>query len=161
MGFVRSVLTVGVLTLTMMGTSVASDLKFAFANAIAEFEGANIPGSVADRNKNPGNLKLAGQTGAVGEDEQGHAIFPDRTTGYIALINQLDLARDNRSAVYNRDDTIESFFQKYAEGNQEAYSQFVASRLGVSPLSKIGDVLGPRNVKKKGKRLRNRLIQGK
>jgi hypothetical protein len=41
----------------------------------------------ADRNNNPGNIKFgafAKSMGATGADEQGHAIFPDRETGFKA-----------------------------------------------------------------------------
>jgi hypothetical protein len=40
-----------------------------------------------DRNNNPGNIKygpFAREHGATGRDEQGHAIFPDRETGFRA-----------------------------------------------------------------------------
>jgi hypothetical protein len=41
----------------------------------------------ADRNNNPGNIKFgefAKRMGATGADDQGHAIFPDRETGFKA-----------------------------------------------------------------------------
>ena len=55
-----------------------------WANAIAQFEGYNTASSAAARNHNPGNLKFAGQAGAIGQDSRGFAIFPDDITGFQA-----------------------------------------------------------------------------
>ena len=44
------------------------------ANAIANFEGFNVSGSVAQRNNNPGNLMYAGQAGAS-QGANGFAVF--------------------------------------------------------------------------------------
>lgn len=47
-----------------------------------------FPNSVAWRNKNPGNIKFgkfAKSMGAIGKDEQGHAIFTSARKGRIAL----------------------------------------------------------------------------
>src|SRR3990167_9772881 len=57
-----------------------------FADAIAEFEGYNKPGSLARRNRNPGNLKWAGQPGVIGIDKHGHAIFKTHELGRLALV---------------------------------------------------------------------------
>jgi hypothetical protein len=50
------------------------------------------PGTRADRNNNPGNIKygeFAKAQGATGADREGFAIFPDRETGYKAAENLL------------------------------------------------------------------------
>jgi hypothetical protein len=102
------------------------------ALAIMNFEGY-YPGSLSVKNNNPGNLKYAGQSGAVGQDSQGHAIFNTFEDGWNALINQLKMAFYNTSKVYNSGMTLYQFFQRYAEGNQEAYARYVASQIGVPP----------------------------
>lgn len=102
------------------------------AKAIMDFEGWDI-NSVSVRNNNPGNLKNVGQAGAIGTDSQGHAIFDSFELGWNALINQLKLAFDNRSAVYKSTDTLYDFFGKYAEANSKPYAEYVARQLGVNP----------------------------
>ena len=107
------------------------------ANAIKSFEGW-YEGSRSWRNNNPGNLKFAGQAGAVGQDETGHAVFATYEDGWAALIRQLRLAFYGGSRVYGLQDTLYTFFSKYAEGNSKQYAEFVAGRLGVSPGIPIG-----------------------
>jgi len=109
------------------------------AQAIKEFEGWR-PGSVSYRNNNPGNLKLAGQPGAIGADNQGHAIFATYDDGWTALINQLRAAFGGWSHVYNPGMSIAEFFQKYAEGNQASYALYVSNALGVSPDTKLSEL---------------------
>jgi hypothetical protein len=114
---------------------MASDFITSWASAIASFEGFNTPGSVAARNNNPGNLKFAGQSGAVGPDPNGFAIFPDPSTGWSALYNQLQK--------YVQDFPGYSILQmmgKYlgqptptvdSQGNAYNYATFVSNQLGV------------------------------
>lgn len=99
------------------------------ANAIGKMEGANIAGSVASRNNNPGNLRYVGQTGAIGQDSGGFAIFPDLSTGQAALNAQINLDA-------NRGLTLSQFIAKYAppnENNTSNYLNFVSSQTGVDP----------------------------
>lgn len=102
------------------------------AEAIKTFEGWFV-GSRSYRNNNPGNLKLAGQPGAIGQDEQGHAIFDTYDSGWAALIRQIEGAFYGTSHVYSPDDNLFSFFSKYAEGNSLQYAQYVAGQLGIDP----------------------------
>lgn len=114
-----------------------------WASAIAQFEGG-APGSVASRNHNPGNLKFAGQPGAVGADSRGFAIFADDATGYQALSNQL--------AKYVRDypnDSILDITAHYlgqfsptvnAQGDAFTYAAFVAGNLGVPISTTLGQL---------------------
>ena len=64
-------------------------LTDSLAQAIARFEGFFTAGSVAARNNNPGNLRSG--VGQIGTDPNGYAIFPDQTTGFQALSNQIQL----------------------------------------------------------------------
>ena len=111
----------------------------AMAEGIKAFEGW-YPGSRSYRNNNPGNLKYAGQAGAIGQDESGHAIFESYEAGLNALLRQLRLAFYGGSRVYSLQDTIYSFFSKYAEANSGEYARFVADKLGVDPGSKLQDL---------------------
>lgn len=104
------------------------------ARAIMEFEGY-FPGSLSQRNNNPGNLIYAGQTGAIGKDDRGFAIFEDFAAGWNALVNQLKLAFENKSRFYNSSMTLLDFFRSYAPrrtDNPVAYAAYVAGRLGVT-----------------------------
>lgn len=99
------------------------------ANAIGKMEGANVPGSVAARNNNPGNLRYVGQTGAIGQDAQGFAVFPDLSTGQAALNAQINLDS-------SRGLTLGQFIAKYAppsENNTSNYLSFVSQQTGVDP----------------------------
>jgi hypothetical protein len=110
------------------------------ALAIQTFEGWS-EGSVSQKNNNPGNLKFAGQPGAISKDNQGHAIFDSYASGWSALLNQIRIAVDGTSRVYNPDMTFYQFFDKYAEANRLEYAKFVAERLNVSPNDTLRDTL--------------------
>jgi hypothetical protein len=111
------------------------DFISTWADAIARFEGFYTAGSRPQRNHNPGDLKFAGQSGAVGQDSAGFAIFPDDATGFQALYNQLNkYVRDfpgysllQIMAHYLGQSTATSD----AQGNAFAYAGSVADALGV------------------------------
>jgi hypothetical protein len=99
------------------------------ASAMAQMEGANVSGSLAQRNNNPGNLKYAGQTGAIGQDANGFAIFDSLASGQAALVNQLNLYAD-------RGLTLSQALNIYAppsENDTNNYVSFVSSQTGVDP----------------------------
>jgi hypothetical protein len=111
------------------------------AQTIQQVEGWT-PGSVSQRNNNPGNLKCAGQPGLVGCDSSNFAIFPDYATGYQALENQISLDA-------SRGLTIAQFTQKYAPAsdanNPSSYAATIANAAGVTvndPLSAALDLSG-------------------
>jgi len=104
------------------------------ANTIQTVEGW-FPGSVSYTNNNPGNLTCANQTGMIGCSSSGFAIFPDYSTGYQALENQISLDA-------SRGESILQFTNKYApasDGNDpSSYAQTIAGATGLSvndPLS--------------------------
>jgi hypothetical protein len=111
------------------------------AQAIKTFEGWT-PGSRSYRNNNPGNLKYAGQAGATGQDDQGHAIFDSYASGWNALIRQLKLAFYGGSSVYSPSMSLYAFFQKYAEGNSLQYAEYVAGQIGASAEATLQSLLG-------------------
>jgi hypothetical protein len=119
-----------------------ADFISTWAAAIAQFEGFNASGSRPARNNNPGDLKFAGQPGAVGTDPAGFAIFPDPGTGWTALYNQLNAYVSNFPgysilqimAHYLGQSTATSD----AQGNAYTYANFVASALGVDVSATLG-----------------------
>lgn len=101
----------------------------ALALAIQQQEGY-YPGSRSWTNNNPGNLMYAGQVGSTGPDAQGFATFPDYSTGFQALINQVTLDA-------SRGLSVSQFTAKYApaaSGNDPAaYARNISAALGLSP----------------------------
>lgn len=103
------------------------------AEAIGRMEGILVPGSLANRNNNPGNLKYVGQAGATGSDGNGFAIFPSMASGQAALDSQIALDS-------GRGLTLSQFISKYAPPNENdtsSYLSFVSSQTGIAP----GDLL--------------------
>ena len=123
-----------------------------FASAIQSFEGW-WPGSVSYRNQNPGNIKFANQSKAIGKDKQGHAIFASYKDGWDALIYQLKIiANGTSNAFTNRarsdfgikncgDLNIFQFCSIYAEKNYANYATSIATKLGVPQSTKIKTLL--------------------
>ena len=128
------------------------------ASAIAQFEGFNTAGTVAQRNNNPGNLRSG--PGQIGTDANGYAIFPDVATGQAALANQINLN-------ISRGLTLDQFFAGgggypgYAPSgdanNPAAYAAFVSQQTGIPesvPLNQLpsgtpdtsGPFVGPPDV---------------
>jgi hypothetical protein len=125
----------GWLRLSGLG-DIVSDL----ASAIARFEGYNLAGSVAQRNNNPGNLRAG--VGQVGTDASGYAIFPDASTGWAALQNQvsLNISRGlSLNEFFAGKPGVYSGYAPAADANQPyQYAGTVAGWLGISasvPLS--------------------------
>jgi hypothetical protein len=112
------------------------------AQAIAQFEGFNSPGSIAARNNNPGNLRSWGSNPVVG----GFASFPTPEAGWAALESQVQTN-------INRGLTLNEFFggkpgvyggyAPAADSNQPAtYASTVASWLGIPADATLADVIG-------------------
>jgi hypothetical protein len=140
---------IGALIIMVKGKAILSGAAGAvidaMAAAIQNFEGW-YSGSRSYRNNNPGNLRWSNPdtipwAGAVGLDDADHVVFDSYESGLAALKHQLSLAFSNQSSVYSTSDTLYSFFQKYAEGNQGSYAESVAAALGVSPNSTLGSLL--------------------
>jgi hypothetical protein len=105
------------------------------ANAMAQMEGANVSGSLAQRNNNPGNLKFANQAGAIGQDANGFAIFDSLADGQAALLNQLNLYAD-------RGMTLSQAINTYAPSNENDtnnYLNFVSQQTGIDPNAQLAD----------------------
>jgi hypothetical protein len=126
--------------IVLMGRRLVAPAVETMARAIMNFEGWHA-GSRSERNNNPGNLKFAGQPGAIGQDDGGHAIFNSFESGWNALIRQLEAAFHGQSAVYSPEDSLYEFFAKYSEANSEPYAEFVAQALGVTPETTLRQIL--------------------
>jgi hypothetical protein len=93
-------------------------------------------GDLSWRNNNPGNLHygdFAIADGAIGQDANGFAIFPDAETGEQAL-------RGLVSGSYGND-SINAMMSAYApsfENNTSAYQSFLAKSVGVPGTTVIG-----------------------
>jgi len=121
----------------------------AWAGAIATFEGFYSAGSRPARNHNPGDLKFAGQNGAIGQDAGGFAIFPDDPTGWTALDNQLQLYV-NEFPGYSLYQIMEHYLgqnitasggETTSQGNSTTYAASVAAALGVDPSTSLSDLV--------------------
>lgn len=122
----------------------------AIDQAIANFEGFGTPGTLAQRNNNPGNLMYGsfatshGASGAVASPGGILAVFPDATTGAAAedaLVSQYA----------NQGYTIQGLINAWAPGtapgntpqSTQNYVNNVASIVGVpasTPLSQVAGV---------------------
>ena len=122
------------------------------AAAIQSFEGW-YKGSVSYKNNNPGNLKWAGQSKAIGKDNQGHARFATYKDGWDALIYQLKIiANGTSNAFTNRarsdfgikncgDLNIFQFCSIFAEANTAQYATHIATKLGISQSTQLKTLL--------------------
>lgn len=110
------------------------------ATAIATFEGFFKPGSVAQRNNNPGNIRSWGSAPQAG----GYAVFDSADAGWAALKRQIALN-------VGRGLTLREFFagkpgvyagySPAADANDpNGYAQWVAARLGISVDAPLADV---------------------
>lgn len=110
-------------------------LTDSLANAIAQFEGYNKAGSVAQRNNNPGNLRSG--PGQIGTDANGYAIFPDANTGFAALDNQINLNVSRGLSLQTFIGGQPGVYPGYApsadNNNVSNYVNFLSSQLGIDP----------------------------
>jgi hypothetical protein len=117
-----------------------SPLVLAIAQAIVQKEGFNTPGTIAQRQNNPGNLRSWGSNPIV----SGYAKFATVQDGWNALYSQIQTN-------IGRNLTLNEFFagkpgvyagySPSADNNQPvAYAAFVGSQVGIpvdTPLSQI------------------------
>jgi hypothetical protein len=107
------------------------------AQAIAQAEGFNAPGSLPQRCNNPGDLEM-GDVGC-GVD-QGKTIFPNEQAGWTALENQVDLMLTGKSHVYKPNMTLLTVADLYTGGDMApAWAQIVAHKLGISVVNTLSE----------------------
>jgi len=100
-------------------------------------------GPLSVQNNNPGNLRLAGQPGAV-EGEGGFAAFASPGQGLRALTRQVVLGTQTR------DMSLEDFLNKYAppsENETNKYISFVERQTGLDAKGKVPESRVPQLVR--------------
>src|SRR5271169_2447836 len=138
---------VALLVLTTITCTAQNSATVSVARAIARQEGFFMPGTIPNRNCNPGDLKVGmGQhyLGQIGTDRFRHAIFPKRNhcaAGWAALYQQIEKIADRTSAHYTPEMTIQQVGHKYA-ASWQTWSKNVAHNLNVSPRTTLGELLG-------------------
>jgi len=127
-------------------------LTDSLVQAIERFEGFFTPGSVAQRNNNPGNLRAG--PGQIGTDAGGYAIFPDVATGEAALANQINLNISrglslNTFFAGQRDSSgnvVPGGYPGYApsadSNNPAQYAATVAGWIGIDPAAPLNTLAG-------------------
>jgi hypothetical protein len=119
--------------------SVVDDI----AAAIQKMEGWT-PGSVSQRNNNPGNLRAG--PGQTGTDATGYAIFPDYATGDAALKNQINLNIGRGLTLTEFFAGKPSVYPGYApsadSNNPLQYAAFVSSQTGIPMDIPLNNVAG-------------------
>lgn len=118
--------------------------------SIAQFEGYNTPGTIAQRQNNPGNLiysDWSASHGAIGAGTNGIAIFPDANTGLSA---EDQLVQNYAANGYTVSDLINAWAPPNAPGNTpEAtanYAAYVAQQTGSNldtPLTSLAGSSSP------------------
>jgi hypothetical protein len=118
----------------------ASALKI--AAAIQVQEGWN-PSTLSFRNNNPGNLRYAGQAGAV-QGAGGYAAFPTYDAGLNALVGQIQLDASRGTDAAGRPVvTVEDLISSWAPPNENdtpAYVASVVSQTGFAAGSVLNDL---------------------
>ncbi len=125
-----------------LGDSLPPGIIQTIASTIQQVEGY-YPGSLAYINNNPGNLVLAGQSGATAGQGQAapglpFAAFPSYQDGLNALNAQIQ-------NYASRGLTIAQMMQIYAPGddpvnNPTSYAATIANALGVTPDTVLTDI---------------------
>jgi hypothetical protein len=112
------------------------------ANAIANAEGYGVNNAIPTLANNPGNLVL-GDLGGGTLGSGNISIYPDSTSGWNALNNQLNMIGIGQSHVYNPNMSLADMGNLWAGGGQGStnWVNNVAKSLRVDPNSTIGSIL--------------------
>jgi hypothetical protein len=107
------------------------------ANSIAQMEGWNTPGTIANRNNNPGNLRYAAnQVGQENTVNGKFATFATPQDGWDALTNYINS---------NSGMTLRDFTYKYAppvENDTSNFLNYLSGQTGIGPDQQLAGVLG-------------------
>lgn len=101
---------------------------------------ASASGNRPQRNNNPGNVKAGGLADdlAIGTDEQGHLIFPDAQTGFMAMQRDVQAKVSGQSRYLPANPTIAQLGKVYAEDPN--WGNAVARILGVTPTTRTATI---------------------
>jgi hypothetical protein len=119
-----------------------SDQVEALALAIAQAEGYFQKGTIPNRLRNPGDLRVVRGyrfPGQVGTDRRGYAIFRNDRAGFAALTHQIDKIVAGDSAHYTVNMTVKELGRKYAESG--VWARTVSRILGVEQGAYLWEVL--------------------
>lgn len=118
------------------------DLVDKIAEAIARMEGYFQPGSLAQRNNNPGNLRSWGSRPIVG----GYAKFETPEEGWAALKQQIRRNIDrglNLLEFFSGKPGVYAGYSPAADRNDPVnYARFVARQAGIDVTTPLKDLLG-------------------
>lgn len=107
------------------------------AELIAQEEGFDVPGSVPNRDNNPGDLRHSPHSFHDPDDPDGIGIIDNAADGWADLNRQLQLYADRGltlgQAIYE--------FAPPTENNSSAYLQFICNGLNCSPDIRVSDAL--------------------
>jgi hypothetical protein len=107
------------------------------AEAIAHEEGYYIPGSLPNRNNNPGDLRHSPHSSHAADAPDAIGQIDTRVDGWADLERQLQIYA-------GRGMTIEQMVYEYApptENNSAAYLNFVCQYVGCEPQTTVSDAL--------------------
>jgi hypothetical protein len=107
------------------------------AQLIATEEGFNVPGSVPNRDNNPGDLRHSPHSFHAPGDPDGIGVIDNAADGWADLNRQLQLYAD-------RGLTLEQAIYEFAppsENNSAEYLAFVCSGLKCDPQMLVSDAL--------------------
>ncbi len=114
-----------------------NDYLFRIAYAIARMEGYFIPGTIAERNNNPGNLRRWGSL----PTESGFAKFPDHIQGWNALMRQVHLNIGRNLSLNEFFAGKPGIYPGYAPASDNnrpfEYALFVNRWLGIDPSTEL------------------------
>lgn len=123
------------------------DQTASIAAAIAQMEGYNTAGTLAQRNNNPGNLRaVTGYTypGQVGIDSRGFAIFDSADSGFAQLDKQIQINANlglNLTQFFAGEPGVYPGYAPSADSNNpNAYAAFVSQQTGIpldAPLNQV------------------------
>jgi len=118
-----------------LALAMAASGLLRWARAIARAEGYYVPGSLPQRLNNPGSLKDAA-TGRL-------RAFESPLQGWAALLAQLRLVTQGRSAHYRPEMSLRDFARIWTGGdNPEGWAAAVAQELGVPLEAPVRSLVG-------------------
>ena len=120
-----------------------------FCEAIAQYEGANTPGTIPYKTDNPGDLRWPyGKPfpyGAVGIAYGNFLVFTSRAQGMAALHSYVTHVGKGMSKLYPANCNIQQFFSIYApsgdHNDPNKYAKWVANYCKVGTDYRIKDML--------------------
>lgn len=119
---------------------ILEDAISALSVGIAYAEGFYIANSRPARNHNPGDLTVDTINKGIGKDGP-FIVYANDTDGWDALKMQVRKIFTNTSSIYNSNMTINDIATRYTTTDQTAWAMNVAKSLGISPNTKISELL--------------------